>query len=121
MKTFITAIGCWLLALCFVAGCKPSAQVCHNDTVYVTKTDTLYLPSQAKYDTLYIPGKGTTDTVYVPIDGGDIRKNQLLDSLSKQVFVARYKLERVKYYLKIAQRNPSQTKFLKSWISRAVN
>lgn len=42
------------------------------------------------------------------------------DSLKTKLFVANYKVERVRYYLKIAIKNPSQTKFLKSWISRAI-
>jgi Predicted Peptidoglycan domain len=42
------------------------------------------------------------------------------DSMKAQLFMAQYKLERVKYYLKICQRNPKQTKFLVSWINRAI-
>jgi hypothetical protein len=36
------------------------------------------------------------------------------------LFVERYRLERVKYYNKIAQNNSSQRKFLVGWINRAV-
>jgi hypothetical protein len=36
------------------------------------------------------------------------------------LFVERYRLERVKYYNGIAQRNSSQRKFLVGWINRAV-
>ena len=43
-----------------------------------------------------------------------------IDSLRSKLFLANYRVERVRYYLKIAIRNPSQDKFLKSWISRAV-
>jgi hypothetical protein len=42
------------------------------------------------------------------------------DSLTRKLFVAEYKLQRVKYYLNIAIKNPSQTKFLKGWIKRAI-
>jgi hypothetical protein len=42
------------------------------------------------------------------------------DSLKRVLFVANYKIERVKYYLKICQRNPKQVKFLVSWINRAI-
>jgi len=31
-----------------------------------------------------------------------------------------YKLERVRYYIDIVDRNPSQIKFLKGWIYRAL-
>lgn len=42
------------------------------------------------------------------------------DSLQTQLFMAKYKIERVRYYLKICKRNPKQTKFLVSWINRAI-
>jgi hypothetical protein len=45
----------------------------------------------------------------------------IVDSLNKKLFVANLKLERVRYYLAIAQKNPSQTKFLKGWINRALD
>lgn len=42
------------------------------------------------------------------------------DSLKTRLFLAEYKIQRVKYYLHIAINKPSQRKFLTSWISRAV-
>jgi hypothetical protein len=42
------------------------------------------------------------------------------DSLIRELFIAKYKVSRVKYYLAIANRKPSQAKFLRSWISRAI-
>jgi hypothetical protein len=44
----------------------------------------------------------------------------VIDSLSRKLFVSDYKIQRVKYYLGIAIKNPSQTKFLKGWINRAI-
>lgn len=45
---------------------------------------------------------------------------RLNDSLLTQLFVAKYRVERVRYYIKICQHNPKQTKFLLSWVHRAV-
>lgn len=45
----------------------------------------------------------------------------LIDSLKTNLFLANYKIEKVKYYLKICYKNPSQDKFLKGWVTRAVN
>lgn len=45
---------------------------------------------------------------------------KLSDSVAAKLFLAQYKLERVRYYLKICLRNPSQDKFLKGWIKRAI-
>jgi hypothetical protein len=43
-----------------------------------------------------------------------------IDSLNNALFGAKYKIERVKYYLAIVNRKPSQVKFLRSWVTRAV-
>jgi len=43
------------------------------------------------------------------------------DSISTQLFLANYKIEKVKYYLKICNKTPSNNKFLKGWVTRAVN
>lgn len=42
------------------------------------------------------------------------------DSLGEDLFVARYKLGRIKYYTNIVDNNPSQIKFYKGWIKRAL-
>ncbi len=40
------------------------------------------------------------------------------DSLKDALFIARYRLERIRYHLKICQKKPSQDVFLKGWITR---
>ena len=62
------------------------------------------------------------DTIVLKIDN---RKK--IDSLTliikkknDSLFIERYRLERVKYYNGIAQRNSTQLKFLIGWINRAV-
>jgi hypothetical protein len=46
--------------------------------------------------------------------------NYTIDSLKKKLFVAKFKVERVQYYLDIVEKKPSQQKFLRGWIKRAV-
>lgn len=46
--------------------------------------------------------------------------SKIIDSLRNKLFVANFKIERIKYYLKICRKNPVQKKYLMSWISRAV-
>ncbi len=40
--------------------------------------------------------------------------------LRMDLFLANYKVEKVRYYLNITLRKPTQTKFLKGWIRRAI-
>lgn len=71
-----------------------------------------------KHDTLYLPGQ----VVYV--DTFKRRCDSLVivaDTFAKQLLHARLVLSNVKYYLNICIKNPSQDKFLKGWIRRAVN
>lgn len=42
------------------------------------------------------------------------------DSVNGLRFVDGYKVNRIRYYLRIIDRNPSQRKFLLSWVRRAV-
>lgn len=42
------------------------------------------------------------------------------DSLKTELFMAQFTVTRVKYYLDICLKNPSQDKFLKGWIKRAI-
>lgn len=58
-----------------------------------------------------IPPK--VDTVY-------IMSTPQIDSLQERLFVAEYKLGRIKAYKEIVDRNPSQIKFLKGWINRVL-
>jgi len=72
------------------------------------------------------------DTVEVPVPVSsadlstiDFRSYQdsivkVIDTLKTNLFISEYKVEKVKYYLSIVLRNPSQEKFLKGWIRRAV-
>lgn len=48
------------------------------------------------------------------------RLNAINDSLSTNLFLANYKVEKVKFYLAICLRDKTQDKFLKGWVRRAV-
>ena len=43
------------------------------------------------------------------------------DSLGENLFIANYKLARIKYYTKIVDDKPAQIKFYKGWIKRTLN
>lgn len=70
-------------------------------------------------DTVYVPVPGTsltevrTDTIY-------LQRNKKCDSISSALFIAKYKIERVKHFLRIVDNKPSQIKYLKGWVRRAV-
>lgn len=78
-----------------------------------------------KYNTVH-------DTIYIK-DSTEILKLQkevlkskdsikfIKDSLGEQLFVANYKLQRIKYYTNIVDKKSSQIKFYKGWIKRVLN
>lgn len=43
------------------------------------------------------------------------------DSLKNKLFLSDFKIEKVKFYIKICKKNPSQKVFFFGWIDRAVN
>ena len=46
--------------------------------------------------------------------------NSVRDSIGEDLFVARYKLSRIKYYTNLVDKKPSQMKFYKGWINRVL-
>jgi hypothetical protein len=66
---------------------------------------------------------GNCDSIVIALQEETDRNNRLIkriDSLNTALFKNKYKVERVKYYLAIVNRKPSQAKFLRGWIIRAV-
>lgn len=49
-----------------------------------------------------------------------VRLNQENDSLKTQLFLSEFRVHKVKYYVAIVDRDPTQIKFLKGWVKRAV-
>jgi type III secretory pathway lipoprotein EscJ len=103
-----------LTLLFFASGCKPKEVSCKNelqkDTVVFESVETPLLSNSIII---------VVDTVFIE------RKFDSLQDVIKMkndsLFIERYKLERVRYYNKIAQKNSSQLKFLPGWINRATN
>lgn len=54
-----------------------------------------------------------------PVDSCKIYRRQN-DSLKTALFNAKFRIEKVRYYVNIVNRNPSQIKYLKGWIIRAI-
>jgi hypothetical protein len=78
---------------------------------------TLYKPLPISHSTFTIQPSTSLNTDTCRVDS----LQHTIDSLSSKLFLAEYKIQRVKYYLNIAIKNPSQTKFLKGWIKRAIH
>lgn len=62
------------------------------------------------------------DTVYIPTFDYAMKDSMIdeMNLLRDSLFNERYKVESVRYYLKICKHRPSQVKFLVSWIDRAI-
>ncbi|HXS59003.1 MAG TPA: putative peptidoglycan-binding domain-containing protein [Hanamia sp.] len=88
-----------------------------------TAAAALIIGCQQPIKTVSAPAVQTVhDTTYIPVFDYEMKDSMIgeMNRLKDSLFVARYKIERVKYYLKICKHNPSQVKFLIGWIDRAV-
>ena len=98
----------YLLLILLCIGChakvKRVQEISKPDTVinYIKVTDTLYLNAP------------------VPPPNNFKQLKTINDSLYTKLLLSNYKVEKVKYYLGICDRNPSQKKFLFGWMKRAV-
>ncbi len=61
------------------------------------------------------------DKLFVLLNSQVITVARINDSLKTALFLSNYKVEKVRYYLKICNKTPSNNKFLKGWVTRAVN
>jgi hypothetical protein len=81
-----------------------------NDNANIPKCDTTSL-------------KIKNDSLLLVIDSLQVKDTLLshkYDSVRTSLYNSNFKIERVKYYLNICLKNPTQDKFLKGWIKRTV-
>lgn len=84
--------------------CKQSAPI--KEIVYVPIIDSTCVDSLVYYKEML---KQTQDSL-----------NAVRDTTAEDLFIARYKLGRIKYYTNIVDNKSSQMKFYKGWIKRVL-
>ena len=92
-----------MLLLFTLISCKQSAPI--KEIVYVPVTDSTCVDSLVYYREML---KRTQDSL-----------NAVRDTTAEDLFVARYKLGRIKYYNDIAK-NGNNIRFLRGWINRVL-
>ncbi|MEI8142875.1 MAG: putative peptidoglycan-binding domain-containing protein [Chitinophagia bacterium] len=94
-----------------------------------TKKEEVKIQSVAKDSSSYkllVAEKKYDSLVQVILKTFDSTNNELKlslkqnDSLRFKLFRANYKLNKVRFYVRICMKNPSQDKFLKGWVRRTV-
>lgn len=93
-----------ILLLFTLISCKQSAPI--KEIVYVPVTDSICVDSLVYYKKIL---KQTQDSL-----------NAVRDTTAEDLFIARYKLGRIKYYTNIVDNKSSQMKFYKGWIKRVL-
>lgn len=92
-----------MLLLFTLISCKQSAPI--KEIVYVPVTDSICVDSLVYYKKIL---KQTQDSL-----------NAVKDTTAEDLFIARYKLGRIKYYNDIAK-NGNNIKYLRGWINRVL-
>ncbi len=93
----------------------------HPETI-VVRVDTFYLTNDKPViveQKLPVPNT-RYDSLVLELNKNIYAFAKQRDSLKTKLFLAQYKIEKVKYYLSIVDRKPSQIKYLKGWVRRAV-
>lgn len=100
-----TVLPCLLIVLVFACVKHPvEGNHAHNTT------DTIYINlSEIEKDSIIQQHKVIVDSL-----------QELNDSLNAKLFVANYKLERVRYYCNVVDKKPTNIKYLKGWIRRVL-
>lgn len=89
----------------------------YKDSIeYLNTTINCYEDSINKLRVLSYNSKELVDTLYDSLNS----KNYIIDSLQTELFVAEFKLERIKEYNSIAAKG-NNIKFLRGWINRVLS
>lgn len=112
----ILALKLFIIVAFYMAGvamCKDAPEkIDSGPMVVIPVSDSVAMIPPNNCDSLVIALQEKTDL--------NDRLIKRIDSLNAALFKSQYKNERVRYYLAIANRKPSQVKFLRSWLTRAV-
>lgn len=108
---FITRLSVVIYFICLFiviigTSCKSSPV---EKIVYKLVHDTIIIEDTTKINQLKYDNKVIHDSLIF-----------IKDSLETELFVAKYKLERIKYYNKIAAKG-NNIKYLRGWINRVLN
>lgn len=86
-----------------------------TNTEYVYKTDTICIVDNNKVDSVTQQCTKLKDSVNVLKDSISV----INKSIKKELFIANYKLERIRYYNSIAAKG-NNIKYLRGWINRVI-
>lgn len=112
MKILIPLCIFFVAASCKQAESKP---VVIEKTIEVVRTDTVFIP---KTDTVYIT-KPSSSVLQLQKSNDSLKVAN--NKLGKELLHNKLIIQNAKYYLNIANKNPSQQKFLRGWMNRALN
>jgi len=103
-----------MLLFFFLVSCTPKSKVIDSKPSDYVICDSLHNTPEKIF---------ITDTISVSNEIFEHKYDSLLRVVKKKndsLFIERYKIERIKYYNKIVQKNKKQLKFLSGWINRVV-
>lgn len=107
------AIGA-IIALTFgLYACEPKTNIADKTEVVLLSCDSIILKHDYELSAL-------RDSFNLIIDKIELKQDVLLDSIGTELILAQFKIERVRKYYNICKANPTQDKFLKGWIGRAI-
>lgn len=110
-----------LVIILLITTCQPAENNQQNpapiDSIKLLQEQTLHLQLliELRSDSI----KHLTDSIVLL--QSRVKELEADTIMSAECFVAQYKLERIKYYMNIANKNPSQRQFLRGWINRVLN
>lgn len=102
-----------VVSCCFILGSCCSnrlpTQTIQKDTIVIVHTDTLYKEDKIKIDSLVKCLKQAQDSICF-----------YRDSIKYNDYINARRIQKVKYYLNICEKKPSNKKFFYGWIKRTM-
>lgn len=104
-----------VISILSCSGLNSKGSAIRSDTVFIQKTDTIIL--QADLNRL------KSDSTLLSQENLRLKKiiRSYQDSLDERIFMNERRIEKIRYYIRITEKNPKNKKFLLGWIKRTLS
>ncbi len=104
-----------VISILSCSGLNSKGSAVHSDTVFVQKTDTIILQDDLN--------RLKNDSTLLSQENLRLKKiiRVYQDSVDERIFMNERRIEKIRYYVRITERNPKNKRFLLGWIKRTLS
>lgn len=104
-----------VISILSCSGLNSKGSAIHSDTVFIQRTDTVILQDNLN--------RLRNDSTLLSQENLHLRAviRSYQDSVDERIFMNERRIEKIRYYVRITERNPKNKRFLLGWIRRTLS